>query len=573
MLRSITVLCILMIPFGGCQLARNKSIPSRLATSRLESETKKIVAGDDKRDWSSIDHLTPKQASSKIELVSHSIFSWAKSDNVETGMGVPQKQPTQESNVQDFDSIETAPPDPDSLSSRPPVASSNKEPTAEFTTAEPINYPIDLPTAIGLAGADNWNVRLARERINEAAAQYTAAKALWLPTLNFGLGYNHHEGQIQETGGPVLQVSRGSLFVGGGAGISQAPLTGGSGGPARLFIDLSLADAIFEPLYRCQLVRAARSNERAVFNKTQLDAGSAYYELVRAQAQIDIAQRNLQEANVVLETTQRFVDAGKGAPADTSRMKVIVERRKQDLIRAQAQIGIAANRLATILQLDLGKLPPGSSLVPMDASPIPTTLVDEALQLDAMVQKAVCCRPEIRKLQSEVAAAQRRVKAEAWRPALPNIHVGGSGGGFGGGEGSDLPKLDGRFDMDVIVAWQIKNMGVGVKADRRLRASQLSQANMLLGQVRDFVVQQVTEAYHEIIAGVGQVEAAEDNLANATDAMVKTVERIRGLEGDPLELIQSVEAMAQTRNDYLDAVIDYNIAQLKMLQATGEGAR
>ena len=50
----------------------------------------------------------------------------------------------------------------------------------------PVGVPIDLPTALHLAGADNWNIRLAQEQINEACAQYDFAKSMWLPSINLG---------------------------------------------------------------------------------------------------------------------------------------------------------------------------------------------------------------------------------------------------------------------------------------------------------------------------------------------------------------------------------------------------
>ena len=424
-------------------------------------------------------------------------------------------------------------------------------PSHDWMTGE--TFPIDLPTALQLAGADNWNVRIARERITEACARYEQARAMWLPSLNFGVAYTHHEGEIQATGGSVIPVSRNSLFAGGGLAVDRAPLAGGAGGPARLAIDLSLADAIFEPLYQCQLVQVARGNADSVFNDSLYEASVGYYELVRAQVGNKVAFQNYQEAREVLETITAFVEAGKGADADISRLKVIVQNRSQQMALAKGRVGIASSHLATVLQLDPAKLPNGAILMPVDQTAAPVSMVDTSAGLDSLVFQAIHSRPEMRQLSSSVNAANRLVQAEHMRPLLPNINVGGSGGGFGGGTGSELNGLDGRFDFDVVLAWQLKNLGVGNRALRKERNSQLRIAHMQLIQINDQITNQVTAAWHETMANLQTLDLAQDSLDDAADAMSKTIDRIRGLQGDPLELIQSLQAMAASRLNYMNS--------------------
>ncbi len=138
-------------------------------------------------------------------------------------------------------------------------------PPADFSLCGDAN-PIDLVTTLRLAGASNVQIALARERVSEAYARLKLAKAMWLPSLNAGIGYNNHSGRIQDTRGQVIEVSRSSIFAGGGAVLSGAPTAGGSGGPARLFVDLSLSDAMFEPLAAQQRVRAVSAARFSTFN-------------------------------------------------------------------------------------------------------------------------------------------------------------------------------------------------------------------------------------------------------------------------------------------------------------------
>lgn len=440
-----------------------------------------------------------------------------------------------------------------------------EEPAAQVF--EPL--PIDLATSLQLAGASNWSVQLARERVQEAQAKYREASFMWLPSLMVGVGYNGHEGRLQNTEGDVINASRHSLFVGGGASVGNSPIAGGSGGPFRMGIDLSLADTIFEPLARCQQVKMQQARAESVFNDTLMDTGVAYYELLRAEAGILVAQANLADAEQLVNTTEKFVDAGAGANADNLRAKVIEQDRLQKLISATGRRLQASARLAQLLQMDPDRLNSVCGLTVFDKIPVPVDVVGTGYDLQGLIAHAHQSRPELTELVAKVGFAQQQLAQSVWRPALPNVFVGGSAGGFGGGEGRDLPNLDGRGDLDVIVAWQIKNLGLGDQASQQGRKSQKRQAEYELAQVRDRIAAEVSEAYFEVELQREQLSLSQQNIDNAQSSMEANVALIRDLEGMPLELIQAINSLAVARESYLNNVVDYNQAQLRLLRAVG----
>jgi len=447
------------------------------------------------------------------------------------------------------------------------AATTSDEADSEFPEDR---YPIDLPTALRLAGAENWTVRLAYERVQEAWARYDKAKVMWLPSINAGLGYTKHDGQIQATTGQVIDVSRNSLFVGGGLGTGNAPLTGGSGGPARLFVDLSLADAIFEPLAERQLVTAARAGHASTFNATLLEAAEAYYELLGAQGLLAVETKNSGDAEDVLNLTDAFVVAGKGSEADTARVEVEASNRRQAVVGAEMELKVASAELARILQLDSDKLSPDLTLFSVDETPVPVELIDPEAPLPELVQIGLTTRPEIRVAQAAMEAACRRAQAERWRPFIPNLYLGVSSGGFGGDLNDDLSQLDGRSDIDVLAVWQAKNLGHGNKADIRRFESRFRQEHLKLYRVLDQVQTEVSQAYHRAEGYRRQLELAEENVRQAETSFERNIARIRGLEGLPLEALQAVQATAIARAQWVAAVTAYNKAQVRLLFAMGE---
>ena len=429
--------------------------------------------------------------------------------------------------------------------------------------------PVDLATVLQMVGSDNWNVQLAREKVCEARERWRKAKVLWLPNLRLALGYTQHEGEIQQTDGNVVGVSRNSLFLGGGAGLGNAPLAGGAGGPARMFVNLSTADILFEPKAKKFLLSAAKAKSDSVFNDTLLAAAVAYYDLIEANAGKVIAQQNLNEANTLSNLIDSFVEAGKGSPADVNRARIIQQRRRQELMVAEGAVGAAQAKLLEIIQSQSGDCGFDVVLVPNDSTPLSVQLVDSSRGLDALVQQGLAIRPELRSLQANLCAQKSYCQSERWRPLLPNLTVGTSAGGFGGGPGSTLPGLNGRSDFDVVMAWEVENMGFGTAARRKSQASRVRQSEYLLAAMKNKVIAEITAAYHETIALSKSLAIAERALEQAEQSFDKDTVRIKALEGMPLELVQAIGALADTRQNYLTTVIEFNQSQLRLLRAMG----
>jgi len=77
--------------------------------------------------------------------------------------------------------------------------------------------PIDLTTALQLANVQNPEFNVARTRILEAAALRQLAAAYFLPSINPGMNYDSHTGNLQQSNGNILSVNRSAVYVGAGS--------------------------------------------------------------------------------------------------------------------------------------------------------------------------------------------------------------------------------------------------------------------------------------------------------------------------------------------------------------------
>lgn len=447
--------------------------------------------------------------------------------------------------------------DKSAAGSTPPPLPTPQPPSGECS-------PIDLPTALRLAGANNLQIALANERLRQAEARLDGANALWFPSVNVGAGYSTHTGRIQDTTGQIIDVDRGSLFVGGGPLYGNFPLPGGASPPPRLFLGLPLADAVFTRLAERQQVVANRAETAATFNDTLLRVGLAYLDLVAAHHQAAIAGDALTNAKELNRLVESRVKAGTTLPADGLRAKAEVADRERLLRRAEENVRVASAELVRLLRLD-----PAILLAPAETQPVPVELVTPDTPLTALLERGLTMRPELAQNQALVRASLERLRAEKWRPWIPSVAVGYSSGGFGGGTGSEFGRFGGRSDFDAVLAWEFRNLGLGNRALQRERSSVLAQADLTAEQTRDNIMAEIVRAYHQVRFRGEQLEAARHQLAAATEALPLNFKGIVGGNLRAIEGQQAVQAVAAAQTQYLTSVIEYNQAQFQLLRAVG----
>jgi outer membrane protein TolC len=145
-------------------------------------------------------------------------------------------------------------------------------------------------------------------------------------------------------------------------------------------------------------------------------------------------------------------------------------------------------------------------------------------------------------------------------------------GGFGGGPNGFFGDFDGRSDVGAAAVWQFDNLGFGDRARVRERASEVRQAELRVLGVMDQVVTEAAEAAARVEARRHQLDLARQAVAAATDSYSRNLKLFTdsGVELIlPLEVLQSVAALNEAQQDYLEAVIEYNKAQIQLHWAIG----
>lgn len=432
---------------------------------------------------------------------------------------------------------------------------------------DPAFQPIDLNTALRLAGVQNPELNLARQRITESAAIRALAAAQIMPSLQPGGSYDNHTGVLQQSDGNILTLNRASVFVGAGANAVAA----GTVNIPGVFLEGNLSEKIFAFLESRQLVRQREFETIAVRNQIFLRAAQGYSELVRAEAKLAVASQNRTESREIARLTAEYALTGEGRQADADRAATQLAMREADYQQVEGEVLTSSARLAEVLNVD-----PSIRLHATDGWAVPLPIVPNQQPLAELVALGLLNRPELAAQQAAIRQALLSLENARILPFSPTVLVGFSAGGYGGGSNLVRPIFGGfgtRGDFDVMSYWTIRNLGVGNLALINLASAQLRMARYEQIEILNMVRAQVAEAYALTHARYAQIGTNEMAVRTSRTAFLEDFDRIK-LRAErrnlPIELLNSFDLLARSRNEYLDAIVDYNNAQFALYVAMGQ---
>ena len=416
--------------------------------------------------------------------------------------------------------------------------------------AQPTNgpYSIDLQTALRLAGAQNLDVQIARERMKEARANHEQARLQFFPWISPGIGYKRHDGNIQDVAGNIFDASKQSYALG-----------------ASLNAQLDLGDAIYKSLVARQLARAAEESLEARRQETVFGAATGYFELARAKAVVGVAREALRISQTYAAQIQQAVEAGIAFKGDGFRARVQADKNEIALRQAVEQQRIAGARLAQILRLE-----PATELAPEEVELAPLALEETDLALDSLMARALAARPELRQFDAQALAAKKASDGAHYGPMIPTVGAQVFFGGLGGGRNDDLGNFDDTQDYLLGLSWRVGPGGLFDRSRIRAANARAQTGALELEKVRDEITRQVVEAHVRVHSLSDQLAITRRALEAAEQLFKLTRERKQFGVGAVLEDIQAEQELTRARQDYLNAVAEFNKAQYALSRAVGK---
>jgi outer membrane protein TolC len=428
-------------------------------------------------------------------------------------------------------------------------------------------FPIDLPTALRLAGARSLDIALATARWRAAAAEWQRTRVLWLPTIYLGTDYYRHDGQAQDVSGNLVTASRDGFMVGAG--------------PSAV---VALSEAWFAPLAARQTARARQAGIQAATHDVLLSVGEAYFAVQQARGELAGAQDTARRCQLLLQRTEKL--APELTPAlEVFRVRAEWARQRQAIATAQEHWRSASAELARLLRLE-----PGVLVQPQEPPQWRLTWLEPPSRWEELLDLARRSRPELAAQQALVQAAQQRLQQERWRPWLPNLLLRGfstpvvgtlAGGLFGGGPDGRLSHFAGRSDLDLQLVWEFQGLGLGNHARLAAQWAEYQAAQLELARLQDRIAAEVVQALAQVQSATSRLAEAEKALHAAHDLAERSFQGLgeTRLVGNvllllvrPQEVVAALQTLAQAYRDYYSAVADYDRAQLRLYHALGQPA-
>jgi outer membrane protein TolC len=430
--------------------------------------------------------------------------------------------------------------------------------------------PINLATALFLSNARPLVIAFAENSVEQASAQLQRANVLWLPNLNTGIQYYHHEGSDQSSNGDMIVDTKSYFAAGAGATFS-----------------FGLSDAIFQPLVARQVLSARQWDVQAARNDALADVAGAYFDVQEARGRLAGNLDSIAKADDLAKQIRGLSTglAGGIVPQiEIDRVLSLLYDLKQEAAASRAAWQTSSARLNRVLRLN-----PASVVVPLEPPQLQVTLIPPARPVDDLVPMGLLNRPELASQKALVRATLERLRQERLRPLLPSLVLEGAGPGnaftgaaFQGGPNGVPVEGGGRLDVSVGVVWSLDNLGAGNRAVIRERAAQQQQAVLELFNTEDRVAEEVVRAHALMQAAAVQVGHAEAGIRESNITLEGTrigLRQTRGAGGllelinRPQEAVAALQQLNRAYDEYFSAVNNYNRAQFQLYRAIGYPAR
>ena len=414
-------------------------------------------------------------------------------------------------------------------------------------TVPPNALALSLDTVMRLAQDRNGQVRIARLRVEEAVARQALADNHWLPEITVGPSYYRHEGGIQDFQGNLVRSSYGS--VSGGLEVRGK---------------LDLRDLAVKRIEAERNAVQRRGDLSKLSSEELLGAASIYVDTLAARTGEAVARDTENRLATILVQARKLAAIDSGVHIEAVRAEAEIEAHKMLARKLREQFESAKMKLLHSLGM-----PVTTEVALLDEITL-FKLVDENQAAEALVDRAVRDGPGVAELTHLLGLLDRlRTEADCAKKWIPTMEVVVGEGAFGAGPGSRLD-WDNRMDAAVHLRWSLNDV-LHSREQLRILDNQRQQAALTYQDLRAGLELGVRQALEELRSGFDQTNLAVKHIQCAEEAFRLSDQRLReNIRGrSPSEVLLAARALFAARMSYLQALRDYDKAQLRLFILIG----
>lgn len=301
--------------------------------------------------------------------------------------------------------------------------------------------------------------------------------------------------------------------------------------------------------------QAAASNAQATRADVLLGAAQAYFDTLRSEALLQVAQETVDERQQVTNQVSQLTTAQLRSELDEHFAEVNLAQAKVDLSNAQAAVSAAFAQLAMALGL------PGPRTFTLNAEAVPA---EPGPDVAPLVAQALAQRPEMAAARLETRAAVQYAQAEGdlSRPTLSAV---GAAGWIPAGQ-TPLPSHYAAIGANLNIP--IFN-GSQFSAEHAEALANASAESEQMRQLQDTISRDVYDAWLNARTAYEQLSLTQELLDQATMALNLAQSRYRLGLGTIVELTQAQLNLTQAQTQHANAIYDFEILNIALQYELG----
>jgi outer membrane protein TolC len=411
--------------------------------------------------------------------------------------------------------------------------------------------PISFDAVLCLARDQNGQVRIAREKLQEAYVEQELTGKRWLPEISVGAGYWRHDGGIQDFYGNLIKSTYGGVLPG-----------------VEVQGKFDIREHVIQRLESERRIWQ-QQGELSRFSSDQLlDAASTYMDLLAARTAEAIGIEAETKLERLLKQAKDLETVDPGVRVEVTRVEAELGAQKILTRRVREGARSAVAKLIYLLGLD-----PTSELVVQETQMTPLRLVEANQPSKDLLDVALQRGPGVQELQAILGLLEdMRAKGQSPLHWLPTVQVTLGEGALGAMPG---PQTDwaNRWELGVQARWNVTELLTG-RQRQRLADLKIQQAYLNYQDMRGKLTLGVQEAYEAVHSAKEQMEFAAVQIQHAEESYNLSDMRLReNIKGrSPSEVLLAIRALVGARLSYLHALRDLDKAQIRLFVLTGAAA-
>ncbi|MBO0935869.1 efflux RND transporter permease subunit [Fibrella sp. HMF5335] len=425
-----------------------------------------------------------------------------------------------------------------------------------------VPFPLSLRQAANLVRQQNGEVRVARLGAQKADALIDETRRLGLPTVNGTVQYQRN------ISAPVFFFPAFSITPDGGFSLDNTRMTPVTAALQNQYnAGLTVGMPLVQPSLRVARRQAtvgqqvALEQERAVTNRQLADVKKLYLNTLLAKEQRVLIAQSIGRAEQALREVRNLYRAQLVTDADTLRAFVEVENLRPTLSKLDRSVRLLKGQL-----LVLTGLPADTDLMLTDSLTYPDAAI---VAEEASIEGAYTQRPELRQLALGVAASELQEQLEQVR-RRPTLNAFGQVGTLS--QTGSFRFSDSRWPVVSFVGLQLNVPIVNAATAPKIQQARLAQqqAQEQLRYTRTAIANEVRSCLYALDEARDRIRAQAGVVRAAERSYTRTESRYRQGLTKLGDLTDAELALRQAQTNRLQAIYDYQVAQVELERAKGE---